>query len=161
MAFTHNDIVNKNRLRGALNEESSMGFQHNDIVTVDAMNKAIAEGGGGGGEPVTWLLEDATATVEYNEDLDMQGAFFDLSGVLTADTLYSTFAGKQAVTIVNGTKIEAPTITSDDPVEVSVYCYDPDSGNIFPSYIYNTMIISIAGGDEGNTVTFSLGVVEE
>lgn len=48
MAFERNDIVNKTRLAGELGEEL-MGFEHNDIVTVDVMNKAIEEGGGGGG----------------------------------------------------------------------------------------------------------------
>ena len=48
MAFEHNDIATKTRLMAAL-EESNMGFEHNDIVTIDVMNKAIAEGGGGGG----------------------------------------------------------------------------------------------------------------
>lgn len=46
MAFERNDIVNKNRLLGELGEEL-MGYEHNDIVTVDVMNKAIEEGGGG------------------------------------------------------------------------------------------------------------------
>lgn len=49
MAFERNDIVNKTRLMGELGEEL-MGYEHNDIVTVDVMEKAIAEGGGGGGE---------------------------------------------------------------------------------------------------------------
>lgn len=48
MGFERNDVVFKNRLREALNEENNMGFEHNDIVTTDVMNKAIAEGGGGG-----------------------------------------------------------------------------------------------------------------
>ena len=47
MSFERNDVVFKNRLAEAL-EENTMGFEHNDIVTVDKMNKAIAEGGGGG-----------------------------------------------------------------------------------------------------------------
>lgn len=68
MAFIHNDIVNKNRLRGALNEESTMGFQHNDIVTVDVMNKAIAEGGGSGGDS-----DFNTATVSVT---GASGAFY-------------------------------------------------------------------------------------
>lgn len=54
MAFIHNDIATKQRLRDALNEEGSMGFEHNDIVTVDVMNAAIAAGGGGGGEFTKW-----------------------------------------------------------------------------------------------------------
>lgn len=47
MAYEHNDIATKNRLMSGLGEEL-MGFEHNDIVTVDVMNKAIEEGGGGG-----------------------------------------------------------------------------------------------------------------
>lgn len=45
----NNDIVTKARLNAALGTEGNMGFVHNDIVTVDRMNEAIAEGGGGGG----------------------------------------------------------------------------------------------------------------
>lgn len=45
----NNDIVTKARLNAALGTEGNMGFEHNDIVTVDVMNKAIEEGGGGGG----------------------------------------------------------------------------------------------------------------
>ena len=43
----NNDIVTKARLNAALGTEGNMGFEHNDIVTVDKMNEAIAEGGGG------------------------------------------------------------------------------------------------------------------
>ena len=60
MAFIHNDIATKQRLRDALNEEGSMGFEHNDIVTVDVMNAAIAAGGGGGGNTIV-----TNATMEY------------------------------------------------------------------------------------------------
>ena len=49
MSFKRNDIVSKQRLRDALEEETAMGFAHNDIVTTYAMDEAIAEGGGGGG----------------------------------------------------------------------------------------------------------------
>lgn len=49
MGFERNDVVFKNRLAEALNEENEMGFEHNDIVTVNVMEKAIEEGGGGGG----------------------------------------------------------------------------------------------------------------
>lgn len=58
MGFERNDVVFKNRLNEALNEENNMGFEHNDIVTVDAMNKAIAEGGGGG----DYTVVNATVT---------------------------------------------------------------------------------------------------
>ena len=59
MSFKRNDIVNKQRLRDALEEDTSMGFAHNDIVTTYAMDKAIAEGGGGGGG------DYSTATVTF------------------------------------------------------------------------------------------------
>lgn len=65
MAFERNDIVNKNRLMGELGEEL-MGFEHNDIVTVDVMNEAIAEGGGGGGD-----FSTATVTSINNTALNM------------------------------------------------------------------------------------------
>lgn len=48
----NNDIVTKARLNAALGTEGNMGFEHNDIVTVDKMNEAIAEGGGGGADGV-------------------------------------------------------------------------------------------------------------
>ena len=63
MPFLHNDIATKQRLRDALNEEGSMGFEHNDIVTVDVMNAAIAAGGGGGGD-----FNVANVTVRTGED---------------------------------------------------------------------------------------------
>lgn len=61
MSFKRNDIVNKQRLRDALEEDTSMGFAHNDIVTTYAMDKAIAEGGGGGG------AQTFTVTLSYAE----------------------------------------------------------------------------------------------
>ena len=48
MGFQHNDIAVMGGLRAALNEEINM-IERNDIVTTYKMNKAIAEGGGGGG----------------------------------------------------------------------------------------------------------------
>ena len=60
MGFEHNDVVFKNRLREALNEETNMGFEHNDIVTMDVMNAAIAEGGGGDVSTATVTLVHAT-----------------------------------------------------------------------------------------------------
>ena len=64
MSFKRNDIVNKQRLRDALEEDTSMGFAHNDIVTTYAMDKAIAEGGGGGGGN----FNVANVTVRTGED---------------------------------------------------------------------------------------------
>lgn len=58
----NNDIVTKARLNAALGTEGNMGFEHNDIVTVDKMNEAIAEGGGGGGS------DFSTAQVTFVND---------------------------------------------------------------------------------------------
>ena len=69
MGFERNDVVFKNRLDEALNEENTMGFEHNDIVTVDVMNKAIAEGGGGGdfeAVEMTFQLEEGLSSAFIN-----------------------------------------------------------------------------------------------
>ena len=107
MAFERNDIVNKTRLMGELGEEL-MGYEHNDIVTMDVMNKAIEEGGGGGGETITWLLKDATATVAYDSEKEEYGAKFSLPASVTADNFESTFSGKSSVIELNGDKVESP-----------------------------------------------------
>lgn len=61
----NNDIATKSRLNAALGTEGTMGFEHNDIVTVDVMNEAIAEGGGGGGETAQVTVINMTS---YNYD---------------------------------------------------------------------------------------------
>ena len=96
MSFKRNDIVSKQRLRDALEEETSMGFQHNDIVTTYAMDKAIAEGGGGGGDTeyveVTFQLEEGLtgATVygffifDYGQEGEYSEPYFSIeSGTTT------------------------------------------------------------------------------
>lgn len=69
MGFERNDVVFKNRLREALNEENDMGFEHNDIVTVDVMNAAIAGGGGGNYKAV-------------NASVTGQGGSFSLEAII-------------------------------------------------------------------------------
>ena len=87
MAFIHNDIATKQRLRDALNEEGSMGFEHNDIVTVDVMNAAIAAGGGGGGDyptyNVTFVAGEGGTLYYYawtNDDNTFNGIFLCSTG---------------------------------------------------------------------------------
>lgn len=73
MAYEHNDIATKNRLRAALGEEN-MGFEHNDIVTTDVMNAAIAGGGGGGvGKEITVGLVSTAPAGSY----DIAGMEYD------------------------------------------------------------------------------------
>ena len=81
MSFLHNDIATKQRLRDALNEEENMGFQHNDIVTTYAMDKAIAEGGGGGGDYPVWHVtvnteETLTAFAIYSDDHELKNVVY-------------------------------------------------------------------------------------
>lgn len=78
MAFERNDIVNKTRLMGELGEEL-MGYEHNDIVTVDVMNKAIEEGGGGG--------DFSTATVTVIGHDGTEGFYFGFLPVLAGDEI--------------------------------------------------------------------------
>lgn len=70
MAFERNDIVNKTRLAGELGEEL-MGYEHNDIVTVDVMNKAIEEGGGGGDFTTAQVTLICNASDEVTVNLAM------------------------------------------------------------------------------------------
>lgn len=77
MSFKRNDIVNKQRLRDALEEDTSMGFAHNDIVTTYAMDKAIAEGGGGGGGLTPYTVTLAYANEEVSHKYFQGGLEYD------------------------------------------------------------------------------------
>ena len=163
MSFKRNDIVNKQRLRDALEEETAMGFAHNDIVTTYAMDKAIAEGGGGGGETITWILENATATVAYDSYLEDYFAKFTLPDSITADNLISTFAGKQSVTIVDGFKVEAPANAADQDARVFYFATLYGEIREFDMYVPDGLYCAVpaTSDDVGETVTLSLGIVEE
>lgn len=88
----NNDIVTKARLNAALGTEGNMGFEHNDIVTVDVMNKAIEEGGGGGGADgiktakVTLIVNAGTGGALLNGDVQGMpdgSVFLSEYGVMT------------------------------------------------------------------------------
>ena len=86
MAFIHNDIATKQRLRDALNEEGSMGFEHNDIVTVDVMNAAIAAGGGGGWDAIIHLEHSNDSSDDSATNLTVSivsGTHADLSAKIS------------------------------------------------------------------------------
>lgn len=95
MAFERNDIVNKTRLAGELGEEL-MGFEHNDIVTMDVMNKAIEEGGGGGDYPVWHVtvntVETLSAFAIYSDDHELKNAVYVDNKPYTE---YSVVAGSE------------------------------------------------------------------
>lgn len=82
MGFERNDVVFKNRLDEALNEENTMGFEHNDIVTVDKMNAAIAGGGGGGSYTTASVTLSGLAPI-------MMPVLSDEDGDSGACTIYS------------------------------------------------------------------------
>ena len=111
MAFIHNDIATKKRLRDALNEEESMGFQHNDIVTVDVMNKAIAEGGGGGGDfktlKMTVAVDDADHGVFYiypqsNDNGGYYCAFYNADASFVENAYVDSTVGKEFTVVYSG-----------------------------------------------------------
>ena len=165
MAFERNDIVNKTRLMGELGEEL-MGFEHNDIVTTDVMEKAIAEGGGGGGETITWLIEDVAVEAEYNDVYDAEGAFFDFSDVLDEATFVSTFSGKTLVSVLNGVKVEAPGyVAHDDDYpdydQVNIFVGFDDAGSAVTVLLAKSDMGVFISATAGTTITWSLGIVEE
>ena len=166
MSFKRNDIVNKQRLRDALEEETAMGFAHNDIVTTYAMDKAIAEGGGGGGgETITWLIDNASTTVAFDGDIEDYVAIYNLPDSITADNLISTFSGKSCVTIVDGVKVEAPSVVEEgEPDTVKIKYWDltyNDFSSIYLNQDNMRVIVYYQASDNGKTVTLSLGIVEE
>lgn len=166
MAFERNDIVNKNRLMGELGEEL-MGFEHNDIVTVDVMNEAIAEGGGGGGgETVNWLIDNVTATVAYDAELEQNVAVWNLPESITSANIISTLKDKTCVTIWDGVRVEAPTYYYESDNLVYVYVardLDGTFGEMSYFVFSETEIRAVMyfTGHLGDTYTLSLGIVEE
>lgn len=118
MAFERNDIVNKTRLMGELGEEL-MGFEHNDIVTVDVMNAAIAEGGGGGGSD----FKTAKVTIVPKESTDSFGlqSCYDESEEYNTSAFQFEFEGNTVYSLGAGTHetaLETTLIYSGDSVDV-------------------------------------------
>ena len=120
MPFLHNDIATKQRLRDALNEEGSMGFEHNDIVTVDVMNAAIAAGGGGGGD-----FSTATVTVATNR-VGLDSGYIEFVGIEGGDLtdIYNPSVGENTIVLYQGVGYAYRT---DDDIEYGAYILD---GNV-------------------------------
>ena len=152
MAFEHNDIATKSGLRAGLGE-TEMGFEHNDIVTMDVMNAAIAAGGGGGGETVNWLIENETKSFVEGE------ATFPLPDSITADNLYDTFEGKKVVTVTDWGKIYFTAWGGSLDEFIGIYTVGEMSVGAPQITPDNLNIIMYA--DSAETVTLSLGIVEE
>lgn len=158
MAYEHNDIATKNRLRAALGEEN-MGFEHNDIVTTDVMNAAIAGGGGGG--DITWLIENAQATVALDADLEEYVAIFQFPESVTPENYYEVFSGKNVVMTVDGEKVETPALVTEE--SGSFYYFSPFGETItYTVFSPDEFRIVIYGTGElqGETVTLSLGITD-
>ena len=122
-------------------------------------------GSGGGGETITWLLENATATVAYDSDKEEYGARFLFPESVTADNFEATFSGKSSVTVFNGNKVESPIkYTDGDPSYITIHYWET---------LYDEMSSAQSTSDElylfffsnnqheGETVTLSLGIVED
>lgn len=134
MAFERNDIVNKTRLAGELGEEL-MGFEHNDIVTVDVMNKAIEEGGGGGG------LTPYTVTLAYAENVGNK--YFN--GGLESDENF-------------GTIVESVINLSDKFYSMPSYGIEAGTYEILPVYEGGSGYFSCAS-NTGATITGDAAIV--
>ena len=116
----NNDIVTKARLNAALGTEGNMGFEHNDIVTVDKMNEAIAEGGGG---------SIATANVTFS-NAATDGSSYSLS---------TTFQIRDVLVLLEPVTVEFPLynevyiIGESQLHNVDMNYYPEITGNISPS----------------------------
>lgn len=113
MSFKRNDIVSKQRLRDALEEETAMGFAHNDIVTTYAMDKAIAEGGGGGGDYTTAKLTIVSG-VEGLTNIAVTGPCI-INGELSSGAVFQDIS-----------------LDIGQSVDVNVLLYNGKSGDIYP-----------------------------
>lgn len=121
MGFERNDVVFKNRLNEALNEENNMGFEHNDIVTVDTMNKAIAEGGGGGDYTVVAVSMTGTVGSFFldcvQDENSMYTSVFELNGAYTnsantdggVTTVYNLIFSGDSVVVFPGNVVSEVT----------------------------------------------------
>lgn len=105
----NNDIVTKARLNAALGTEGNMGFEHNDIVTVDKMNKAIEEGGGGGADGVK------TAKVTLTVNAGTGAAFLNgnVHGVSEGCVFLSEYGVKTREGATAGNTVELTAILTD------------------------------------------------
>lgn len=122
--------------------------------------------GGGGGETITWLLEDATTTVAYDSDMEEYGAKFLLPESVTADNFESTFSGKSSVIELNGDKVESPIKYDSEttPPAVTMYYWEvkyDQVSSVQTSSSERFLFFFSDNEHEGQTVTLSLGIVED
>ena len=118
--------------------------------------------GGGGGESITWLLEDVTETVVMGEDQDIH-AVFPLPESITAENLVSTFSGKNVVCIYEGVRVEMPCTAGDGGVSCG-YWNDTDNnlGELLATTRYLEFAVSYwSESDIGQTKTLSVGIVND
>ena len=156
------------------NEDTGAVQPWKDIEVTDAVGNALVaeglvteiEGGGGGGETITWLIEDVAVEAEYNDVYDAEGAFFDFSDVLDEATFVSTFSGKTLVSVLNGVKVEAPGyVAHDDDYpdydQVNIFVGFDDAGSAVTVLLAKSDMGVFISATAGTTITWSLGIVEE
>ena len=122
--------------------------------------------GSGGGETITWLIEDVAVEAEYNDVYDAEGAFFDFSDVLDEATFVSTFSGKTLVSVLNGVKVEAPGyVAHDDDYpdydQVNIFVGFDDAGSAVTVLLAKSDMGVFISATAGTTITWSLGIVED
>lgn len=133
---------------------------------IEMWNGCCSDGeGSGGGETITWLLENATVTVAYDSDMEEYGAKFLLPESVTADNFESTFSGKSAMTVLNGDKVESPiTYTEGSPASATIYYWEvkyDQVSSVQTSSSERFLFFFSDNEHEGQTVTLSLGIVED
>lgn len=105
----NNDIVTKARLNAALGTEGNMGFEHNDIVTVDKMNEAIAEGGGGGADGI----KTAKVTLTVNAGTGGAGLDGGVGGAQDGFVFLSEYGVKTKMGVAAGNTVELTAILTE------------------------------------------------
>lgn len=126
----NNDIVTKARLNAALGTEGNMGFEHNDIVTVDKMNEAIAEGGGGGGDYKTCSVTAvATNGTGFGLNCDYFCTFVDEEEGFTGSIDSLTGESVTKTLLYIGDSVTLSPYTTVTNVEGNAE-YDSDTGKV-------------------------------
>ena len=149
------------------NEETGAVQPWKDIEVTDAVgSELVAEGlaveiGGGGGGDVTWLIDNAQATVALDADLEDYAAVFQFPESVTPDNYYEVFSGKNVIMIVDGKRVETPAIVSEETGSFYYFStyHDMVTSTGFSPYEFRIVIYA----DEplqGETVTLSLGITD-
>lgn len=120
-----------------------------------------SDGGGGGSSDVTWLIENAHATVALDADLDDYAAIFQFPESVTPENYYEVFSGKNVIMVVDGKRVETPAFVTEETGAFYYYStfHDMLTSTVFSPYEFRIVIYSDASL-QGETVTLSLGITD-